>query len=234
MSEVSEFKGFSKNTVEFFNELKGNNNKKWFESHRKDYEAFVMQPAKAFVVAMGERLKAVSSNILAVPKVNKALFRINRDIRFSLDDRPYKTNLGIFFWEGSRPRMECSGFYFHLEPPKLLLGAGIYMIQKRLMDRYRRMVVDPEYGEELYDIIKKISRLKDCDLGGKYYKRIPYGNDASHPNAKLLLHNGLYAGCETDIPDELYSKRLIDYCWKKFRALAPLHKWLVSVKIGKI
>lgn len=234
MSEIVEFQGFSKETVAFFETLKKNNNKAWFDGHRQDYENHVLKPAKAFVVAMGEKLRAAFPGIIASPKVNKSLFRITRDTRFRLDKRPYKTNLGIFFWEGSRPRMECSGFYFHLEPPKFLLGAGGYMLPRRWLDRYRRMVVDPEYGEELADVILKISKLKCWELGGRHYKRIPPGYDASHPNADLLLHNGLYAGCETDIPDELYSRKLIDYCWKKFHAMAPLHKWLVSIKMGFI
>jgi len=234
MSKELKFKGFSKETVDFFYNLKRNNNKKWFDSRRKEYETFVLQPAKEFVAAMGAKLKDISPNIIAVPRVNKSLFRISRDTRFILEKSPYKTFMGIFFWEGSRPRMECSGFYFHLEPPKLLLGAGIYRFPKRLLDRYRRMVVDPEYGGELSDILKKISKIKDCELGGKHYKRIPGGYDSSHPNAELLLHNGLYAGCEIDIPDELYYDRLINYCWKRFYSLAPLHKWLVSIKIGEL
>lgn len=234
MSEIPEFQGFSKETVAFFENLKRNNNRVWFESHRQEYENYVMKPAKAFVVAMGEKLRAAFPDIIASPKVNKSLFRITRDTRFSLDKRPYKTNLGFYFWEGTKPRMECSGFYFHLEPPIIVLGVGAYMFPKRWLDRFRRMVVDTEYGEELSDVIKRISKLKGCTLGGKYYKRIPSGYEASHPNAYLLLHNGLYAGCETDIPDELYSHELIDHCWKRFHALAPLHKWLVSIKMGFI
>lgn len=232
MDEVLNFEGFSKKTVDFINNLKKNNNKKWFERNKKDYLNFVMNPARAFIVAIGERLKALSPHIIAVPKVNKSLFRINRDTRFSLDKFPYKTHLGIFLWEGNRPRMECSGFYFHLEPPKLILGVGIYRFPPLLLERYRRMVVDSEYGAELSDILKKIARIKDVELGGKHYKRVPSGYDASHPNAEFLLYNGLYAGYETDLPDELYSRSLIDYCWEKYHPLAPLHDWLVGIGVS--
>lgn len=230
---MTSFKGFSRKMVDFFTSLEKNNNKEWFESHRKDYETFVMEPSKAFVEAMGERLKVFSSDIIAVPKVNKSLFRIHRDTRFSPDKSPYKTYLGIFFWEGVRPRMDCSGFYFHLEPPILLLGVGIYIIPRHLLDRYRRSVVDPEYGEELSGIINEISKIKGCVLGTKHYKRVPTGYDPSHLNAELLLHNGLHAYFETDIPEEFYSGRIIDYCWERFKLLAPLHKWLVKIKIGE-
>lgn len=234
MSEISDFRGFSRETVQFFSDLKRNNNRVWFESHREEYENHVMRPARAFVVTMGVRLRSISPSIIASPKVNKSLFRISRDTRFSLDMSPYKTNLGIFFWEGTRPRMECSGFYFHLEPPKIVLGSGVYMLPRRLLDRYRRMVVDHEYGEELSAIIKRLRKLKGCRLGGRHYKRIPAGYDPSHPNADLLLHNGLYASWETEIPDEFFNQKLIGYCWDKFHSTDPLHKWLVSIKVGFI
>lgn len=229
MPEHLEFQGFSKETVKFFNDLRKNNSIKWFEVHRKEYEAFVMNPAKAFVVAMGEKLRTLSKDIIAIPKVNKSLFRINRDTRFSPNKFPYKTNLGIFFWEGSPSRMESPGFYFHLEPPIILLGAGFYMFPKYLFDTYRNSVVHPKYGKELAGIMAKISRDTKYQIGGKHYKRVPSGYDPSHPNAELLLHNGLHVGFETQIPEEFYSEKILTYCFKKFQPIYPLHRWLMAL-----
>lgn len=229
MPERFEFQGFFKETVKFFNDLKENNSTKWFGSHRKEYEAFVMNPAKAFVRTMGEKLQTLSPDIMAIPKVNKSLFRINRDTRFSPDKSPYKTNLGIFFWEGSPFRMECPGFYFHLEPPNILLAGGIYMIPKYLFDAYRNSVVHSKYGKELGEIIGQVSKKKGYKLGGRQYKRIPSGYDPSHPNAQLLLHTGLHVGYEALIPEELYSKKLVTYCFEKFQSIYPLHRWLVAL-----
>jgi uncharacterized protein (TIGR02453 family) len=229
MTEQRAFQGFSKETVRFFNDLKKNNTKKWFESHKKDYEAFVMEPARAFVLAMGERLRPHVPEIVAVPKINKSLFRINRDTRFSPDKSPYKTNMGIFFWEGSRPRMECPGFYFHLEPPIILLGVGLYMFPKYLFDTYRNSVVHAKHGGELAAIVAKIGKKSGYIIGGGHYKRVPAGFDPAHPNAALLLHNGLHAGVESPIPEDFYSAKLVDYCWKKFQPLLPLHSWLVAM-----
>ncbi|MFB0566067.1 MAG: DUF2461 domain-containing protein [Candidatus Aminicenantaceae bacterium] len=234
MPEGLSFEGFFKETIDFFMNLKKNNSREWFDSKREDYERYVLEPSRAFVKAMGECLKAISPNILAIPKVNRSLFRITRDTRFSFNKAPYKTNLGIYFWEGSRSRLECSGFYFHLEPPRIILGVGVYIFPRNSLDRFRLAVVDPEYGEELSGIIDKISKKRGYELGGKHYKRIPSGFDASHPNAELLLHNGLYASYEKDIPEELYSSRLISYCWEKYYPLAPLHRWLVLMSSFKL
>ena len=221
------FEGFSKETVRFFSALSKNNTRDWFEANRPTYDAHVMAPARAFVVAMGERLRSISPKIIAVPLVNKSIFRINRDTRFSADPSPYKTNLGLYFWEGLRPRMESSGFYFHLEPPEMWLGVGLYMFTDTLMTRFRRAAVHSESGAELSRIVEELAALPGVGLGGQHYKRVPAGYNPEHPNAELLKHKGLYAGYDLGIPDELYSPRLVDYCFERFEAVAPLHRWLV-------
>jgi len=229
MSQESGFRGFSRETVAFFRGLKKNNNREWFESHRDVYENHVLAPAKAFVAAMGPRLKRVSPNIVAAPKVNKSIFRLNRDTRFSADKSPYKPNLGIYFWEGPRSRMESPGFYFHLEPPKFLLAGGYYVFPDWLIGHYRKTVVDPKRGKELTAIIGRISGTTDFKIGGQHYKRVPAGYDASHPNSGLLLHKGLHAWWETRIPEELFSPGLVDYCLEKLEPLAPLHRWCAAL-----
>lgn len=89
------FKGFSEETIGFLTDLKKQNKKAWFDRNRHIYETHIMKPAKAFVVAMGEKLKRLSFGILAVPKTNRSIFRINRDMRFSSEKSPYKTHLGL-------------------------------------------------------------------------------------------------------------------------------------------
>jgi hypothetical protein len=137
--------------------------------------------------------------------------------------------MGIFFWEGTRPRMECPGFYFHVEPDMLLMGVGLYMFPKYLFDTYRNSVVHAKYGKDLTEIVAKIQKKKGYQIGGKHYKRIPAGFDPSHPNAGLLLHNGIHAGVQSAIPEEFYSKKLVNYCWQKLQPLLPLHTWLVAM-----
>jgi len=232
MTEKHTFRGFSEETVRYLNALKKHNTKTWFDRNRKVYETHVLQPSKDFVVAMGERLKSISPDIAAVPKVNKSLFRINRDTRFSPDKSPYKTHIGIFFWEGTRPKMECSGFYVHVEPPDVMLGVGIYMFAKPQIETYRKAVVHPDSGDDLSRLLKKMAEKGAFELGGKHYKRIPSGYDAGHPNAEFLLHSGLYIGKTETIPEEFHTDKFIEYCMDRFSVFAPLHEWLVSVRIG--
>jgi uncharacterized protein (TIGR02453 family) len=229
------FQGFSRHTKDFFSDLKRNNTRDWFKDHKKEYEDHVLTPAKDFVTDFGSRLKTLIPDIIAVPKINKSLFRINRDTRFSGDKSPYKTNMGLFFWEGTGPRMECSGVYVHFEPPKLfMVGVGLYMFPRPLLDRYRRAVVAPDTGGELTAIVGKFRKNIHISLGGRHYKRIPQGFPGDHPNAELLLHNGLYAGLEGEIPEEFYSAALIEFCFNTIKPLLPLHRWLVDLREGRM
>ena len=224
---MTDFAGFPREMVTFFEGLQGNNRKQWFEEHRKDYEDYVKHPSAEFVATMGKRLKSISPGIHAIPKINKSLFRINRDTRFGHDKRPYKTNLGIWFWEGARKRMECSGFYFHMGDGKLMLGAGIYIFTSELLKAYRDAVVHKKQGRQLKRTLNDISQ-KGYSLGRKHYKRVPRGYDASHENAELLLFNGLTAMIENKIPGEFYSNSILDYAFSHFKSMLPLHRWLVQ------
>lgn len=223
----SEFKGFPKISVKFLSDLAKNNDKVWFNNNKETFTTQLLQPAQLFVVAMGKKLEKIAPNIHADPRTDKSIFRIYRDTRFSADKSPFKTHLGIFWWEGDRPKMECPGFYFHLEPPNLLLGCGLYMFSKPFLKTFRESVVDKKSGLALVEAIKAAS--KKGKVGGKHYKQTPRGFDAAHPNAEYLLYNGLHVMTETKIPQELYSEALVDYCVRWYKDIVPLHKWLVEI-----
>jgi len=219
---MAQFNGFPKEYFSFFNKLKQNNSKEWFEKHRGEYDEFVMHPAREFVIEMGKKLKKIAPQVNAIPKVNKSLFKINRDVRFSNDKSPYKTYMGIWLWEGDGKRMECSGFYLHVENKKVLIGVGIKMFSKPLMDRYRKAVVDKKQGAALKSAVRKIS-AKGYLIDGKHYKKVPRGYDADHPNAEYLLYNGLTARVEEKVPDVFFSGALIDHAYTHYKNMLPLH-----------
>jgi len=229
MADAGTFSGFAKETVRFYAELRKNNNRPWFEANRETYERHVIGPAKLFVTAMGARLKTIAPRVVAIPAVNKSIFRIYRDTRFSQDPSPYKTNLGIYFWDGLRPRMESAGFYFHLEPPNLMLGGGMYMIPDNLLGLFRDAVADPKTGREIGKIVAAIRALPGFTVEGLHYKRVPAGFDPAHPNAELLKHKGLYAGFETKLPEEFFRADFVDDCFERCAPAAPLHRWLMKL-----
>lgn len=221
---MAEFSGFSKETVKFLKDLARNNDRGWFKDHKDIFDSVVIEPARGFVDAMGARLMEIAPGVIAEPRVNGSIFRIYRDTRFSRDKTPYKTHLGIFMWEGEGPRVECPGFYFHLEPPNLLLGVGIHIFSKPLLEEYRNSVVHPGHGQALVTAAMKVSER--YNIGELHYKKVPRGFDKDHQFAQFLLYNGLTAWMQTPIPEEVYSERIVDHCFEVFEEMAPLHYWL--------
>ena len=97
---MGDFAGFSKAGLDFLTTL-GTKDKAWFDEHRRTYDAEVVPAAKAYVVAVGEGLRAgISDGIEAQPKTNGSIAPINNDLRFNPDASPYKDHLMFRFWEG--------------------------------------------------------------------------------------------------------------------------------------
>jgi uncharacterized protein (TIGR02453 family) len=226
MTTERKFGGFTKETFEFLMELELNNNREWFEEHRSTFEEHVLEPAQEFVVEMGERLRTVSPKIVAIPKTDKSIFRLYRDTRFSEDKTPYKTHVGILFWDGPRKKLENSNYYVQLNKSSLFVGAGGYRFPPDLLRPYRDSVVHEKRGAELRRILKRITGNPAYKIGGQHYKRVPGGYSPDHPNVGLLLHNGLYAYCESPLPEEVYSPDFVGYCFKILKDMSPLYKWL--------
>lgn len=220
--------GFPREIIKFYRDLGKNNSKAWFEKHREEYENFVMNPAREFVRDMGGALAGISPGIIADPRVNQSIFKIHRDVRFSRDKTPLKTHLGLWFWEGERSRMECSGYYLQLEADGIMLGAGAYEFSRDVLKEYRDSVVHREHGAALAKAAKKV-RAKGYYIGGEHYKKVPHGYDPAHPNAEFLINNGMYAGYNGKIPAELFTDRFTDFCLERFRDMAPIHRWLVEM-----
>ena len=223
------FHGFSKDTFGFLRDLKKNNNKDWFDENRDVFEEHVLTPARYFVVELGERLKELSPGVKAIPEIDKSIFRLRRDTRFSKDKTPYKTHLGILFWEGPGKKLDNPNFYVHLNEDSIFIGAGEYRFPPENMRAYRDAVVHPKNGAELGRILKRFSENPLYRIGGRYYKRIPPGYDAAHKNSELLLHNGLFVYYEGPVPEEAYSGRFVDYCFRVLKDMSPLFLWTLRV-----
>lgn len=214
---ISSFAGFPREAITFLGDLSHNNNKMWFDEHKSEYEEFVQAPAREFVVAMGEKLKILVPEIQADPRVNKSLFRIYRDTRFSKDKTPFKTNLALWFWQGNNAsRVENSGFYFSLTESKLMLGAGSHTFNKDALAFYRDYVTQPLHGDDLLKITDNLQK-GGLNLPEPYYKRVPRGYDADSKYADLLLYSGWPVFVELDIPETLFSPEIVDFCFAKFQ-----------------
>ncbi len=229
MTTDSDFSGFPREALDFLANLAENNDKSWFDANRTDYEEHLMAPARSCVSALGPRLQALVPNIHAEPKVNGSIMRINRDTRFSRDKSPYRPWLGLWFWQGEGRSRERPGFYFQLGAETLVLGAGTHTMSPKQLETYRTAAADPESGGALRTIVDAMTDEHRFQIGGRHYKRIPRGYDADHPNADLLLHNGLYVGRTVPVPAALHRPGAVEYCAGVYEKMAPLLNWLAPV-----
>ena len=223
------FTGFSKDTVRFFKDLDMNNNKIWFEENRHIYDDIVFPEAQNFVVTMGEKLARISEDINADPRTDKSIFRLHRDTRFSKDKRPYKTHLGILFWEGPFKKIEAPLFYFHLDAQKVFLAAGMHIIPKEFMQTYRDAVVDDQQGAALDKALKEVAKHGDYQPGWEKYKKVPRGYDTAHPRNHLLKLGGIGFSIEMPLRKEIHDERLIDMVFQHFENMSPIYLWLKKI-----
>jgi uncharacterized protein (TIGR02453 family) len=225
-----QFYGFPKQMLRYFSQLAQNNNREWFLSHKNEYEAYVLTPSRAFIVAMGNRLKKISRKIQAIPRINKSLFRIQRDMRFHKSGDPYNTNLGIFFWEGDeKKRTGNPGFYFHIEKRILLLCTGMHEFPPQQLMKYRNRISHPAACRELQKVLLKITENDHIIIQEKRLKKYPRGYDIHEENKQLIKNKGIQAICAIKTPEILHKPELVDFCYEKFSQMAPLHRWMVKM-----
>jgi uncharacterized protein (TIGR02453 family) len=167
---AGEFKGWKGDFTGFFLGLRANNNKAYFEAHRKQYE----QDVKAPMLALLEDLE----DEFGPPH---RVSRPNRDIRFSADKSPYKLNIYADLDRGGYVALDADG---------LVAAGGRYMVDDVQLKRLRDAVAAERSGKELEGIVAAL-RKKGYDVEGQELKRVPPPYPQDHPRADLLRHKRL-------------------------------------------
>lgn len=170
---------FKKSTLKFLRELEKNNNRDWFEANKHRYETDVREPALEYIEAMALYLAKISGSFIASPKkVGGSLMRVYRDVRFSKDKTPYKTNIGIQFRHSAGKDVHAPGFYLHIEPSQVFVGAGIWRPDSATINNMR-LHMDENQSE--WKKITKAIKAKGYALQGESLKKPPRGYSADHP-----------------------------------------------------
>ena len=230
----SEFEGFPKDGLRFLAELRENNNRDWFNERKQIYLDTIVAPAVLFVQEMGERLRYISPHIQYDTRTNGqgSLMRIYRDVRFSKDKSPYKTWVGIRFWEGGPKASKNPGFFFGFDYSAGGLHVGMHGFDKEMLAAYRAAVDDDQLGTELEDILADVRDAGPYMINGEHYKRVPRGYDTDHPRAGLLRYNTLYVSSPAIEPDVLASPELVEAVLDHSEKTAAVQQWLVKVKLA--
>ncbi|HVX74010.1 MAG TPA: DUF2461 domain-containing protein [Devosia sp.] len=225
------FAGFSTDTLSFLDGIAAHNDKAWFDAHRDLYEAGYVAPARALVEALGPELRKVSPTVQFAPRVNGSLQRINRDVRFSKDKRPYKEHLNLWFWHGERKGWDTPGFWFSLGREGLHLGVGMHSFGKDQLDSFRQSVIHPRSGRALLAAVARVGKAGDYELGGRTRKLPPRGFSTEPDRADYLLHDGLYTSLRLP-PETATDPGLVTLLAAHYRKMWPLGQWLLEEVSG--
>jgi uncharacterized protein (TIGR02453 family) len=171
---------FSPALFTFLRELRTNNRREWFDDNRGRYEEAVREPALDFIQDFEPLLHDISPHLVADPRpVGGSLFRIHRDVRFSKDKSPYKTQAGIRFRHELARDVHAPGLYLHLEPGGCFAGVGVWHPDGETLAKVRAAIAaDPSGWKRAAHGGRFAATYR---LAGDSLKRPPAGFDADHP-----------------------------------------------------
>ncbi|MEO0897875.1 MAG: DUF2461 domain-containing protein [Bacteroidota bacterium] len=210
------------NTFTFLNELKEHNVKEWFDENRGRYQEArknvidVVDDIIDGIIDFDDSLRGID------PK--KCLFRINRDVRFSANKDPYKTNFGASIAKGGK-KSGYAGYYVNIDPSGCFAGGGFYMPPSPVLKKIREYIdLNGERLEEIIQEEKFVKTFRDIDRGPEL-KTAPKGFPKDHPHIHLLRKKS-FTAINSFSSKDFQKKNMVDEVVETFEALAPFVHFL--------
>lgn len=203
------FSGWPAAYQEFFIGLEMDNSKSYFDAHRKQYLEKVKGPMEALIAALEPEFGPGK------------IARPNRDIRFSADKSPYKTNIYANVGTGAR------GGHVALGSKGLMSAAGRYELDPSLIPKFRDAVAADGSGRQLAKIVEKLEK-DGYEVGGEELKRVPSGYPPDHPRARLLRHKRVFMWKNLGLHKWLGSGAAAEHVAKVWRDAQPLNDWFAK------
>ena len=210
-------------TIKFLKDLGKNNNKAWFEGNRKIYET-AKEDLQNMVAQLIPAIAKFDGPIGSLA-VKDCTFRINRDVRFSKNKSPYKSNMAAYFSRGGK-KANVPGYYFHCEPGKSYAAGGFYSPMPPQLTKIRQEI---DYGFDEWKKIINNKTFKKCFVEGvdgiESLVRPPKGYDENNPAISYLkMKHFIVSKPFTDA--ELQSKTLVKDMAKVFETMKPMIDFL--------
>jgi uncharacterized protein (TIGR02453 family) len=210
----------------YLRDLQSNNNRQWFLANKARYESHVRDPMLEFIADFGPRLRRISRHYVADPRpVGGSMFRIYRDVRFSSNKSPYKTNVGANFHHAAAKDVHAPGFYLHLAPDEVFIASGVWKPDSVTGAGIREAIVA---RPRVWIRTTTSSAFKAyCELASDRYKRTPLGYDCHHPlveDLKLRDFLAMTTLTEKDACSPEFMDRFENIC----EAAAPFMRFLTS------
>ena len=217
---------FNKDFFDFLKELKQNNTREWFQANKERYRSVVQEPLLRFISDFSEPLYRISPEFVADPRPSGgSMFRIYRDVRFAKDKSPYKTHASAQFRHRAGRDAHAPGFYLHLEPGNVFVGAGSWHPGREALESIRGAIAeDPNQWRSVLEDSRFSKRHK---LVGESLKRPPRGFDSEHPAIEELKRKD-FISIENFSQTKACSAGFIDMVAESFTVAAPLVKFLTE------
>ena len=217
---------FTPHTMTFLRKLAQHNQRDWFEQNKMVYEETVRTPALHFINDMADELAILSPHFLAqAKKVGGSLMRVHRDVRFGMDKRPYKTNIGIQFRHERGKDVHAPGFYVHIEPNDCFVGVGIWRPDAPALGKVRDVIA--EQGNNWLAVINSKQFKQYYALSGESLSRPPRGYAKDHPLLDDLRRKDFIALSALD-DEQVTSSRFAKLVLNRFKAADSFMQFLCS------
>jgi uncharacterized protein (TIGR02453 family) len=218
------FPGFSPQAISFLRGLERHNKREWFQPRKAVYEEHIRTPLEVLVNAINGELAEFCPRY--VTPVKKAMFRINRDTRFSKDKRPYKTHIAATFYLQTLAKAAGPCFYFHFTAKELLVFAGVYIPEREELLAVRNLLA--ERHQEFRELMSARSlRNLMGELQGEQLSRVPKGFVKDHPAEDLIRRRQWFFESTIDGPT-VTSGRMLPEIMNRFRAAAPIIEFMAQ------
>ncbi|MRX67808.1 TIGR02453 family protein [Flavobacterium resistens] len=214
----------AKESLQFLDDLKKNNNREWFQENKKRYEVF-KKDYHQLVSDFLDAMKPLDPS-LELLEVKNCTFRINRDIRFSKDKSPYKAHLGVWISSGIRG-LNRAGYYVHIEKGASFIAGGFYSPESEDLKKVRKEIAF--FYDDLQEILNEKNFKKEfgnLDFNeNNSLKSMPRGYEKDHPAIEFLKLKSFTATQKYDI-SEVTQKDFVSKISKKLIALKPLNEFI--------
>ena len=205
--------------IDFLKKLKKNNNKEWFDAHRKEYDEikkYHLDLVNEFIARISKFDKTIAS-----VTAKECVFRINRDIRFSNDKTPYKTHIGAFIIEGGRKNWKC-GYYVHLEPNNSIIACGLHIPNSEWL--YKARIAISDRGEELIKLLNRPTYKRFFgEFEGEKLKSVPRDFDKNSKYIELIKLKSFDIVYSYNDKDVFKEDTFINDVIEKFKILKPIN-----------
>ncbi|NJL13697.1 MAG: DUF2461 domain-containing protein [Microscillaceae bacterium] len=207
-----------KTTLDFLQDLSQHNHREWFAENKSRYES-----AKAeFIPFIDQMIREIGlfDADIAPLEAKQCIFRINRDIRFSKDKSPYKTNMGGFLGRGGR-QTRYAGYYIHLQPKgESFFGGGLYMPPAPDLSAVRQEI-DYHIEEFLGIVQAEDFQTQFGEIQGERVKTAPKGYAKDHPYLPWLQYKS-YAVWSNFSDEQVQAGDFLEKVVQAARTLHPL------------